>query len=38
MTTSTQRRRALGLALGGCIAVLPAYAGEPADQPGSGSK
>jgi outer membrane protein OmpA-like peptidoglycan-associated protein len=38
MTTSTRKMRALGLALGGCVAVLPAYAGEPADQPGAGSR
>jgi outer membrane protein OmpA-like peptidoglycan-associated protein len=38
MTTSTRRMRALGLALGGCAAVLPAYAGAPTDRPGAGSK
>ena len=38
MTTLIRRMRTLGLALGGCMAVLPAYAGEPADQPGAASK
>jgi len=38
MTTLTHRMQALGLALGGCIAMLPAHAGEPAEQPGAGSK
>jgi outer membrane protein OmpA-like peptidoglycan-associated protein len=38
MTRSTRRMQTLGLALGGCVAVLPAYAGEPTDQPGAGSK
>ena len=38
MTISTGRMRALGLALGGWVAMLPAYAGEPTEQPGAGSK
>jgi outer membrane protein OmpA-like peptidoglycan-associated protein len=38
MTTLTRRLRALGLALGGCVTLLPAHAGEPADKPGAGSR
>jgi outer membrane protein OmpA-like peptidoglycan-associated protein len=38
MKTSTLRATALGLALGGCAALSPAYAGEAADPPGAGSK
>jgi len=38
MRTLTLRARTLGLAVSGCITLLPAYAGEAADQPGAGSK
>jgi outer membrane protein OmpA-like peptidoglycan-associated protein len=38
MKTSTLRAAALGLALGGCAALTPAFAGEAADPPGAGSK
>jgi len=38
MTTLIRCMRTLGVALGGCLAVLPAYAGEPTDQPGAASK
>ena len=38
MRTLTLRARTLGLAVSGCITLLPAYAGEAADQPGAGSQ
>jgi len=38
MNISTTRGCALGVALSGCLALLPAYAGEAAEQPGAGSK
>ena len=38
MTTLIHCMRTLGVALGACMAVLPAYAGEPTDQPGAASK
>ena len=38
MTTSTLRPCAAGLALSGWMALSPAYAAAPKDQPGSGSK
>jgi outer membrane protein OmpA-like peptidoglycan-associated protein len=38
MNRVTSRACALGVALSGCIALLPAYAGEAAQQSGAGSK
>jgi outer membrane protein OmpA-like peptidoglycan-associated protein len=38
MKTLTLRAQTLGLAVSGCITLLPAYAGEAADQPGTASK
>ena len=38
MKTLTLRARTLGLAVSGCITLLPAYAAEAADPPGAASK
>ena len=38
MKTATRQASAFGLALGGCLALSTACAGQPADAPGAGSK